>query len=65
MCYSREEQDASDQSTTNQTSTSTEQTSRRQTASGLRLHYSKLLHADELYVFMCLTETENEKKKKN
>lgn len=28
----------------------------------LRLHYSKLFHADEICVFMCLTKTEKEKK---
>lgn len=44
-----------------QSKTSTEPTSRSQIPSGLPCHYSKIFHADEICVFVCLTKTEKEK----
>lgn len=54
MCHYREEQDTRP----SRSKTSTEPVHRYQIPSGLPCHYSKLFYADDIGVFMCLTDTE-------
>lgn len=54
MCHYREEQDTRP----SWSKTSTEPVRWYQIPSGLPCHYSKLFYADDMGVFMCLTDTE-------